>query len=101
MSRRNKSKNDKAQLGPPPSHPSENVKEHRNFLIRSLERNDVDMAALIELNNTLKHSKEKILQTCGELVLLDLGCGRLTLINDELHEETGLLVNGDDDDDGE
>jgi hypothetical protein len=97
MSRRNKSKNEKVQLGPPPSHPSENFKEHRNFLIRSLERNDVDMAALIELNKTLRTAKEKILQTCGELVLLDLGCGRLTLINDELNEETGMIVNEDDD----
>ena len=56
-------------------------------MIRSLERNDVDMNALIELNKSLHEAKETIVKSCGELVLLDLGCGRLKLINDELHQE--------------
>jgi hypothetical protein len=92
MSRRSKSssknKGGVSKDGPLPSYPSENYKEHRKFLIRSLERNDVDMSALIKLNKSLHIAKDKIIQTCGELVLLDLGSGRLKLINDELHEET-------------
>lgn len=54
---------------------------HRAFLIRSLERNDVDMAALMELNHSLESVKVAILRTCagGELTLLNLGEGRLTL----------------------
>eukprot|EP00531_Pseudo-nitzschia_arenysensis_P006423 CAMPEP_0116134862 /NCGR_PEP_ID=MMETSP0329-20121206/10878_1 /TAXON_ID=697910 /ORGANISM="Pseudo-nitzschia arenysensis, Strain B593" /LENGTH=797 /DNA_ID=CAMNT_0003629613 /DNA_START=103 /DNA_END=2496 /DNA_ORIENTATION=+ len=78
----------KANKGPPPSHPAETSREHRKFLIRSLERNDIDMNALIELNKSLHKSKEKILESCGELVLLDLGSGSLKLIDDELHEES-------------
>ena len=74
--------------GPPPSHPAETSREHRKFLIRSLERNDIEMNALIELSKSLHKAKETILKDCGELVLLDLGSGRLKLINDELHEET-------------
>lgn len=90
MSRKSKlsSKKGVSNGAPPPSYPSENYKEHRKFLIRSLERNDVDMSALIKLNKSLHKAKEKIMQTCGELVLLDLGSGRLKLINDELNEET-------------
>ena len=72
--------------GLPPSFPQENNPEHRAFLIRSLERNDVDLTALLELNRSLRKAKEYILSTCGELVLLDLGQGRLTVINDELHD---------------
>jgi len=74
--------------GPSPSHPQENFVEHRNFLIRSLQRNDVDIAALVELNRSLKAAKATILESCGESILLDLGIGRLTLVNDELHEDT-------------
>jgi hypothetical protein len=92
MSRRSKSssknKGGVSKDGLLPSYPSENYREHRKFLIRSLERNDVDMSALIKLNKSLHMAKGKIIQTCGELVLLDLGSGRLKLINDELHEET-------------
>lgn len=88
MSRRGRpSSSKKVASGPPPSHPSESYREHRKFLIRSLERNDVDMNALIELNKSLHEAKETIVKSCGELVLLDLGCGRLKLINDELHQE--------------
>ncbi|KAG7355859.1 hypothetical protein IV203_000545 [Nitzschia inconspicua] len=82
-----KPKNTK-ETDPSANHPSENYREHRLFLIRSLERNDMDMAALLKLNASLHEAKTKLLQSCGELVLLDLGCGRLKLINDELHEET-------------
>lgn len=89
MSRRGRgsSASRKVANGPPPSHPSETYREHRKFLIRSLERNDVDMNALIELNKSLHRAKELVLQSCDELVLLNLGSGRLKLINDELHEE--------------
>ena len=88
MSRRGKSSSKKGvSNGPPPSFPSEYQKYHRKFLIRSLERNDVDLSALVKLNKSLHNSKEKILQTCGELVLLDLGSGRLKLIKDKLNEE--------------
>jgi len=50
------------------------------------------MSALIDLNKSLHNAKANILLSCGELVLLDLGSGRLKLINDELHEETGETV---------
>jgi hypothetical protein len=89
-----KDNNNNNNKGPPPNHPSENYREHRSFLIRSLGRNDVDLAALLKLNASLYEAKEKILQSCGELVLLDLGCGRLKLINDELHEETNINSDG-------
>ena len=78
----------KVANGPPSSHPSETNREHRKFLIRSLERNDVDINALIELNRSLRKAKQNILRCCGEGVLLDLGSGRLKLINNELHEAT-------------
>lgn len=90
MSRRGRgsSASKKVATGPPPSHPFETYREHRKFLIRSLERNDVEMDALIEVNKSLRRAKDTILESCGELTLLDLGSGRLKLINDELHEET-------------
>lgn len=83
--RNSKKDNTNNKNGPPASHPQENYVEHRAFLIRSLQRNDVDLAALTDLNRTLQKSKQAILQSCGELILLDLGQGRLTLVNDELH----------------
>lgn len=70
-------------------HPQELKQEHREFLARSLDRNDVDLSALIRLNRSLHKSREQILESCGELVLLDLGVGRLTLVNDELHVSKG------------
>ena len=87
MPRGRPSTSKKSKDGPQPSHPAETYREHRKFLIRSLERNDVDMNALIELNKSIHKAKEKVLQSCGELTLLDLGSGRLQLINDELHEK--------------
>eukprot|EP00536_Pseudo-nitzschia_multiseries_P011124 jgi/Psemu1/259606/estExt_Genewise1Plus.C_3630027 len=74
--------------GPPPSHAAETFREHRRFLIRSLDRNDVEISALMELNKSLHAAKETILRSCGERVLLDLGSGRLRLIGEELHEKT-------------
>ncbi|VEU44996.1 unnamed protein product [Pseudo-nitzschia multistriata] len=73
--------------GPPPSLPAETFREHRKFLIRSLDRNDVEMSALNELNKTLHKARDAVLQSCGELVLLDLGSGRLKLVGEQLHEE--------------
>jgi hypothetical protein len=65
--------------GPPPSYPQEHYPEHRKFLLRSLDRNDTDLAVLIELNRTLKKVKMSIINECGEAVLLDLGEGILKL----------------------
>jgi hypothetical protein len=61
------------------SHPNEFLSEHRSFLTRSLERNDIDMAALTDLNRTLHERKQAILETCGEITLLDLGSGKYKL----------------------
>ena len=98
MSRRSKKQN--AKDGLPPSHPQENFLQHRNFLMRSIRRNDVDLAALVKLNKSLKASKASIVESCGEAVLLDLGIGRLTLVNDELHEGIGNNSNNNDDENG-
>lgn len=86
--------------GPLPSHPSEIYKEHRSWLIRSLERNDVEIAALMELNRSIHKAKARILESCGELVLLDLGSGRLTVVNDELREEEQQKAGSDAIDEG-
>ena len=79
---------------PPLSHPAETFREHRKFLVRSLDRNDVDMSALVELNKSLRKAKETVLRSCGELVLLDLGSGRLKLIGEELHEDVASTTRG-------
>lgn len=80
-------KSDSATLG---INPRENLLEHRNFLARSLTRNDTELAALVKLNKSLRKAKEAILQSCGEQVLLDIGVGKLKLINDELHQEQAM-----------
>lgn len=67
------------------SHPQELNLQHRHFLVRSLGRNDTDLAALLRVNASLAKLKEQLLEACGELVLLDLGSGRLSLLQDELH----------------
>jgi hypothetical protein len=67
----------------PPSHPAEQHPEHRAFLIRSLERNDKEIAALIELNQSLHAVKRSIVERCGELTLLDLGQGKIQLAPNE------------------
>jgi hypothetical protein len=86
MSRNNRRSTSPKGANLPGSHPQENLPDHRAFLIRSLERNDTDMSALIELNRSLHKAKQDIIESCGELVLLDLGQGRLKLVNDELHQ---------------
>lgn len=76
--------------GPPPSYPQEHSLEHRKFLLRSLERNDTDLAALVELNRSLKKVKASIIDECGEAVLLDLGQGILKLsLTEDSVEGTG------------
>lgn len=65
--------------GPPGSHPSELYPEHRQFLVRSLERNDTDNAALMDLNKSLRDRRQSIVDLCGELTLLDLGLGHYKL----------------------
>ena len=67
--------------------PQENILAHRNFLARALERNDTEIMALNELNKTLHKAKGAVVESCGDIVLLDLGSGRLTLLNDELIED--------------
>ena len=69
--------------GPPPSHPQEAYTEHRSFLIRSLDRCDVEIAALIELNKSLHSIKKGIIAQCGEATLLDIGEGLLKLDHEE------------------
>lgn len=81
MSRRNTSSKKSTAL---PG--SDLTNEQRQFLIRSLERNDLELAALIDLHRSLHAVKHLILKQCGEITLLDLGEGRLELgpTNDSL-----------------
>jgi len=74
--------------GPPPNHPLEHSDQtHRHFLVRSIERNDIDLAALVKLNDSLHKAKQNVLESCGELVLLDIGSGLLRLEGEELIED--------------
>jgi hypothetical protein len=68
---------------PPSSHALENSLSHRQFLIRSLDRCDADLAAVNELNQTLRQSKQRVIETCGESTLLDLGEGKIKMSVDE------------------
>lgn len=61
---------------------AENNVDHLAFLQRSLDRNDTDLAAVIELNRSLHLIKEQIILHCSELTLLDLGEGILRLSPD-------------------
>jgi hypothetical protein len=81
MSRRSKSNGSTSTVANTKniSHPNEFLHDHRQFLIRSLERNDTDMAALTDLNRSLHERKRAILDTCGEITLLDLGSGKYKL----------------------
>jgi len=81
----------------PPSHPAEQVPLHRQFLMRSLERNDADLAALQELNRSLHSVKQAILKApgChGERTLIALGKGLLR------YDHNDTLFEADDDDGG-
>jgi len=58
-------------------------------LKRQLERNDADLAALVDLNRSLRAVRDALLQSSGtsagangELILLDLGEGKLRLAPD-------------------
>jgi hypothetical protein len=100
MSRRSKSNGSTSTVANTKniSHPNEFLHDHRQFLSRSLERNDTDMAALTDLNRSLHERKQAILDTCGEITLLDLGSGkyRLSPTGDSLEEEgdaTGTTTN--------
>ncbi|GKY96430.1 hypothetical protein MPSEU_000602500 [Mayamaea pseudoterrestris] len=94
MSRNNKLNRNAAAAGRlPPSHPLEHYEEHRAFLIRSLERNDKEIAALVDLTRSIRSAKKEIIEECGELTLLDLGSGKirlalngkdLTMVDDEM-----------------
>jgi hypothetical protein len=61
------------------ANPLESQPEHRAFLIRSLDRCDVEFAALLKLNRSLHSAKTAIIETCGEGTLLDLGEGLIKL----------------------
>ena len=61
------------------ANPLESQPEHRAFLIRSLDRCDVEFVALLKLNRSLHKAKEAIIETCGEGTLLDLGEGLIKL----------------------
>jgi hypothetical protein len=76
-----------------PSHPIEQSEEHRAFLIRSLERNDKEIAALVHLTRSLRSVKQDIVQHCGHVILLDLGSGKIRLAPNG----DGLVVLDDDD----
>jgi hypothetical protein len=67
--------------GLPPSHPKEQSASHRAFLIRSLERNDAETAALVDLHQTLVRLRQRIVDTRphGAAFLLALGRGTLRL----------------------
>lgn len=80
MSRRKK--DTRISDGLPPSHPMENNADHRQFLLRSIQRNDVDTAAILEINRALEKCKNEIKQVCGEETLLDLGLGNIQLFGD-------------------
>ena len=43
------------------SHPQELNTQHRHFLVRSLSRNDTELAALIKVNASLAKIKEQLL----------------------------------------
>ena len=85
MSGRNSNSRKNAATDLEGSHPQELNAQHRHFLVRSLGRNDTDLAALLRVNASLTKLKEQLLEACGELVLLDLGSGRLSLLQEELH----------------
>lgn len=83
MSRR--SKTTSTSLGQNASHPQEHYPVYRAFLMRSLDRCDSELAAMVELNRSLHTAKESIVETCGEATLLDIGQGLVKLgANDEL-----------------
>lgn len=65
------------------SHPAEHYPVYRAFLMRSLDRCDTELAALVELNRSLHDAKKAILETCGEATLLDIGQGLVKLKDDQ------------------
>jgi hypothetical protein len=68
------------------SHAAEHYPLYRTFLMRSLDRCDTELAALVELNRSLHVQKAKIIETCGEATLLDIGQGLLQLKHDNALE---------------
>ena len=64
------------------SHPQDQYPVYRAFLMRSLDRCDTDLAALVELNRSLHTTKSAILESCGEGTLLDIGQGLVKLAQD-------------------
>lgn len=66
--------------------------EQNEFVLRSLDRNDVEITALIDLHRSIHAVKTAIVRTCGEETLLDLGEGKLKLApsSDSLQVADGL-----------
>ncbi len=63
----------------PPQHAYENDPNHRSFLSRSLNKSDVELCAIMKLNDSLNKLKECIVNEFGDDVLLDVGEGKITL----------------------
>jgi len=81
MSRRSKTSTS-PMLKENASHAQEHYPVYRAFLMRSLDRCDTELAALVELNRSLHTVKSSIVEMCGEATLLDMGEGLLKLAQD-------------------
>ena len=68
----------------PPTHPDENNQLHKQNLVRNLDRNDAEIAALVQCNRTLRALREEIGSRYGEGTLLDVGEGTIGLKTGEL-----------------
>lgn len=66
--------------------------EQNDFLVRSLDRNDVEITALIDLHRSIHAVRQAIIRNCGEDTLLDLGEGKLKLApsSDSLQVADGI-----------
>jgi len=63
----------------PPTHPDENNPQHKANLVRNLDRNDAEIAALVACNRTLRTLRDEIRRRHGEEILLDVGEGTVRL----------------------
>ena len=68
----------------PPTHPDENNQLHKQNLVRNLDRNDAEIAALVQCNRTLRALREEIGSRYGEGTLLDVGEGTIGFRTGEL-----------------
>jgi len=68
----------------PPSHPDETQPLHKANLVRNLDRNDAEIAALVRCNRSLRTVRDEIRSRYGEDILLDVGEGTVRLKTGEL-----------------